>query len=192
MKRYRFFGGLLTAQANWLNQMASRGLRLIRTEKLLYEFEPCAPGAYQYQVEFVGEKSRRSASDYAAFLREMGYRVFFKNINLNYSIGKVRYRPWAEKGGRLATNGTTFNRELLIVEKANDGKPFALHTTIEDRIAYSTRLRNPWLFLCLIATALAILQHTWVWAIFAAIGLIGTIACQAEISKLKTQSRIQE
>lgn len=192
MKRYRFFGGLLAVQANWLNKMASRGQRLVRTEKLLYEFEPCAPGAYQYQVEFVGEKSWRSASDYAAFLREMGYHVFFKNINLNYSIGKVRYRPWAEKGGRLATNSTTFNRELLIVEKVNDGKPFALNTTTEDRIAYCARLRNPWLFLCLIAAVLALLQHTWVWAIFAAIGLIGTIAYQSEISKLKTQSRIQE
>ena len=37
--------------------------------------------------------------------------------------GKVRLRPWAEKGGRIATNATTFNRELLIVEKDNDGKP---------------------------------------------------------------------
>ena len=47
-----------------------------------------------------------------------------KNINLNYSVGKVRWRPWAEIGGRIATNTTTFNRELLIVEKENDGKPF--------------------------------------------------------------------
>ena len=53
----------------------------------------------------------------------MGYSVFYKNINLNYSVGKVRWRPWAEIGGRIATNTTTFNRELLIVEKENDGKP---------------------------------------------------------------------
>ena len=64
---------------------------------------------------------------------DMGYKVFFKNINLNYSVGKVRLRPWAEMGGCIATNATTFNRELLIVEKSNDGKPFELHTSYADR-----------------------------------------------------------
>ena len=36
-KCYRFFGGLLTVQKNWLNKMAEKGYRLIRTGKLLYE-----------------------------------------------------------------------------------------------------------------------------------------------------------
>ena len=56
--------------------------------------------------------AQSNAKDYFKFLEDMGYKVFFKNINLNYSVGKVRYRPWAEKGARIATNGTTFNREL--------------------------------------------------------------------------------
>ena len=43
-KRYRYFWTLLAAQSRWLNKMADRGLRLSRTEKLLYEFQPCAPG----------------------------------------------------------------------------------------------------------------------------------------------------
>lgn len=30
-KCYRFFGGLLTVQKNWLNKMAEKGYRLIRT-----------------------------------------------------------------------------------------------------------------------------------------------------------------
>ena len=122
-KCYRFFGGLLTVQKNWLNKMAEKGYRLIRTGKLLYEFEKCKPGQVQYCVEFIGQKSKANAEDYHDFLEEMGYSVFYKNINLNYSVGKVRWRPWAEIGGRVATNTTTFNRELLIVEKENDGKP---------------------------------------------------------------------
>lgn len=69
-KCYRFFGGLLIAQANWLNKMS-------------------------------------------------------------------------EKGGRIATNNSTFNRELLIVEKKNDGKPFELHTSFEDKENYYRNLRNP-------------------------------------------------
>ena len=132
-KYYRFFGGLFTAQEHWLNKMSEKGYRLIRAEKMLYEFEACKPDQVKYCVEFIGQKSKADASDYHEFLEGMGYKVFYKNINLNYSVGKVRLRPWAEKGGRIATNATTFNRELLIVEKDNDGKPFELHTSYEDK-----------------------------------------------------------
>ena len=61
----------------------------------------------------------------------MGYGLFYKNINLNYAIGKLRWRPWGEKGGHIATDATTFNRELLIVEKTDDGKTVELHTSYE-------------------------------------------------------------
>ena len=132
-KCYRFFGGLLNAQAKWLNKMSEKGYRLVRTGRMLYEFEKCNPDEVTYCVEFIGEKSKENATDYANFLEDMGYKVFFKNINLNYSVGKVRLRPWAEMGGYIATNATTFNRELLIVEKANDGKPFELHTSYADK-----------------------------------------------------------
>lgn len=111
-KCYHFFGGLLNAQANWLNKMSEKGYRLIRAGKMLYEFEECKPNEVKYCVEFIGEKSKENAKDYSLFLEDMGYKVFFKNINLNYSVGKVRWRPWAEKGGRIATNTTTFNREF--------------------------------------------------------------------------------
>lgn len=139
-KCYRFFGGLLNTQEKWLNKMSEKGYRLVRTGKLLYEFEKCKPDEVTYCVEFIGEKSKESSIDYANFLEDMGYKVFFKNINLNYSVGKVRWRPWAERGGRIATNTTTFNREILIVEKANDGKPFELHTSYDDKEKY---YRNP-------------------------------------------------
>ena len=42
-KCYHFFGGLLDAQANWLNKMSEKGYRLIRAGKMLYEFEECKP-----------------------------------------------------------------------------------------------------------------------------------------------------
>ena len=49
------------------------------------------------------------------------YQFLTFTQNLKRSL---RLRPWAEMGGCIATNATTFNRELLIVEKSNDGKPF--------------------------------------------------------------------
>lgn len=191
-KRYRFFGGLLSAQENWLNRMARRGLRLVRTSRLLYEFEPCQPGQVCYKVEFIGHKSHASALDYRNFLESMGYQVFFKNINLNYSVGKVCWRPWAEKGGRIARTSTTFNRELLIIEKENDGTPFALHTTYEDRRNYCKALRNPILFLFIASAVLWAVTRTWVWGLFALLSLIPLAGYQMELHRLKRQADISE
>ena len=145
MKQYRYFGGFLKAQEKWLNKMAKQGYRLVRVGKLLYEFEPCERGAYQYAVDFVANRSRKRSQDYKAFLEGCGYTVFYKNANLNYAIGKIRLRPWASGSGKIATDQTTFNREILLVEKENDGRPFVLHTSVADRIQMLKIWRNIWL-----------------------------------------------
>lgn len=101
-------------------------------------------------------------------------------------------RPWADKGGRIATNSTTFNRELLIVEKENDGKPFQLHTTYEDKQDYIKNMRKPWLFLFIVSAVLGIAMRQLVWGIFAVISLIGLIVFQLELRKLKKKADIKE
>ena len=191
-KYYRFFGGLLTAQANWLNKMSEKGYRLIRTGKMLYEFEECKPNQVKYCVEFIGQKSKDNAKDYHDFLEDMGYKVFYKSINLNYSIGKVRWRPWAEKGGRIATNATTFNRELLIVEKANDGKPFELHTSYEDKESYYSNLRNPWLLMMLMFAIFTVANRSIVLGMLTLILLIPVLVYQAEIMKNRHDAKTKE
>ena len=97
-------------QERWLNKMAHGGYRLVRTGKLLYEFETCQAGEFAYCAEFIGHMAGERAEEYCGFLKDAGYRVFYKNINLNYSLGKIRFRPWADKGGKIATDFTTFNR----------------------------------------------------------------------------------
>lgn len=189
---YRFFGGLLMTQENWLNKMAGKGYRLVRTTKAMYEFEECTAGQYQYKVEYIGQKSKRDAAEYVRFLEECGYRVFFKNINLNWSVGKVEVRPWAEKSGRIATQASTLYRELLIVEKENDGKAFELHTTFEDRKRYYRAMQKPWVFLFLVSTALGIAMRSIVWGVFGALSLVGAVLLQLEIGKLKKSSAIEE
>lgn len=191
-KYYRFFGGLLTAQANWLNKMSEKGYRLIRTGKMLYEFEECKPNQVKYCVEFIGQKSKDNAKDYHDFLEDMGYKVFYKSINLNYSIGKVRWRPWAEKGGRIATNATTFNRELLIVEKANDEKPFELHTSYEDKESYYSNLRNPWLLMVLMFAIFTVANRSIVLGMLTLILLIPVLVYQAEIMKNRHEAKTKE
>ena len=191
-KYYRFYGGLTVSQERWLNKMAKSGYRLIRTGKLLYEFEECDPGQYQYCVEFIGHKSKESAAEYARFLEDCGYRVFFKNINLNGNIGKAVARPWAEQGGRIATNSTTLNRELLIVEKVGDGKPFELYTTYEDKQDYYKNMRKPWIFLFLVSAVLTVAMRHLVWGVFAVISLFALIVFQVELGKFKKQAAIKE
>ena len=191
-KCYRFFGGLLNAQAKWLNKMSEKGYQLVRTETLLYEFEKCKPDEVTYCVEFIGEKSKENATDYADFLEDMGYKVFFKNINLNYSVGKVRWRPWAERGGRIATNTTTFNREILIVEKTNDGKPFELHTSYDDKEKYYRNLRNPWLFLLLLFALFAIIKYSIVLGIFSLVSAIPSILYQLQIIDVRQKAKTWE
>lgn len=191
-KCYHFFGGLLAAQEKWLNKMSSKGYRLIRTGKMLYEFEQCNPNEFQYRIDFIGEKSKTGADEYRSFLEDMGYKVFFKNINLNYSLGKARWRPWAEKGGRIATNATTFNRELLIVEKKNDGKPFELHTSYEDKARYYTNLRSPWLLILILFGAFGIAQRSILFLILAALSLVPVLIYQVSIMKIKSEAKTQE
>ena len=107
-------------------------------------------------------------------------------------MGKVEIRPWAEKGGRIATDATTLHRELLIVEKQNDGKPFELHTTYEDRIQYYQSMRRPWLFLFCVSAVLGLVMRSFVCAVFGTISLIGLVIFQIELFKLKKEEKTKE
>jgi len=191
-KLYRYFGGLLGSQEKWLNNMANCGYRLIETGKTWYKFEVCSPNEYQYCVDFIGGKSKEHAEDYKRFLEDLGYRVFYKNLNLQWSIGKVRGRPCAEPGGRIATNATTLDKELLIVEKRSDGNPFALHTTTEDRIQTIKHMQKPWLWSFLIFMACHLLITHWLWTVFAVFYCIPTVLFQIEILRLKKDATTKE
>ncbi len=46
----------------------------------------------------------------------MGYKVFYKNINLNYSVGKVRLRPWAEKRQQDMGIDDIFTEDVIYTE----------------------------------------------------------------------------
>ena len=151
---YRFYFSFLQPQERFLNRMAAAGWRLVRTGKLQYEFEPCAPGEWEYRVEFVAALSWADNQDYAEFLRGLGYDVFHKNVNLNWSVGKVQWRPYGKGLGQVATSPGAINKELLLVGKQRDGKPFQLHTTWADRARQQADFRNAWLALGLLLAVL--------------------------------------
>ena len=95
----------------------------------------------------------------------------------------------AEKGGRIATNATTFNRELLIVEKDNDGKPFELHTSYEDKENYYRNLRNPWLLILLMFAIFAVAKCSVVFGVLALVSLIPVLVYQPRLCRTNAKVR---
>jgi hypothetical protein len=200
-KCYRFFGGFLNNQENWLNKMAHKGYRLVKTGKLSYEFEEAMPEEYQYAVEFVAHKSYDKGKDYKCFLEEIGYKVYYKNANLNYSMGKVKWRPYGKGMGQISTNPGSYNKELFIVEKKNDGKPFELHTTITDKADYYKPIRNAWLTITVLLLCLSFWKYidvrvfSYETAIFMILGLLSMIPVmkyQKILSEFSLQAKIEE
>ena len=193
----RFFAGFMRSQERWLNSMADKGYRLVKTGKLEYTFDECEPGKYRYAVEYVGDKSMEDEEAYKAFLEDMGYTVFYKNINLDFSTAKLVYRPWANKGGRISTTGSTLFKELLIVEKENDGTEFRLHTEKEDRIEYYKRLSHPWYFAVFLCLALMVIYWPMVLPVVLFAGLTALFALpiiimECRIHKIKKDKELEE
>lgn len=210
----RYHLDFLDGQENWLNRMAAAGWRLERCHILSYEFEPCPPGAYEYAVELAADKTASQVESYRALLGDMGYRTWTKNLNVNYSVGHVRWRPWAGRGrASLATTSglgdtSRFNQELLIVERPAQGEPFRLHTGLEDRLgAYRlTRRTYAWgagLMLGLgvlagvqlLRGALTLVGGSILLAaalVFAALWGLPALRLLAKVKELEEESRIHE
>ncbi|MBD7912455.1 DUF2812 domain-containing protein [Clostridium cibarium] len=146
-KAYKYFINFLDGQENWLNEMASKGYRLIKTGQLCYYFEKCQPNEYQYKIELVINKTYKELQEYRSFLTSLNINSFEKNINLGkFSIGEIRVRPYTNTKATIATNPGMINRELLILEKKNDDIPFKIHSNLKETIKYFKYIRNVFLF----------------------------------------------
>ena len=193
MVKRRYFGPMLRAQARWLNKMSARGWRLAGTGKLEYSFIPCEPGEYQYAVAYVGNMPRARGEEFASRLSLLGYKTWFKNVNLQWSYGKARWNPAGEPGARLVSERTTLDRELLIVERRAEPGEFRL-CTVEEELEALRVMRRRCLcaslaFAALGALALALglctpLQSLALWA-FGAIFAAPCAAYSLRILKLK-------
>ena len=64
-----------------------------------------------------------------------------------FSAGKFQYRPYANPGGKWATSRGMINREILILERENDGKPFDIYSNVKDKITALRERRKPHLYL---------------------------------------------
>ncbi len=188
---HRFFAGLLLSQEKWLNKTARGGYRLKSTDKTTCTFEESAD-EWEYRVEYVDYMPKGEADGYVGFLRELGYEVFFKNINLNYSMGKVYFNPFNKKCNRLVSDATNLNREILIVGKRKDSKPFQLRTSNDDKIRYFLALSYPWFGFTAAFAVTAVIMKSAVMAAVAGVFLITTIIIIINLLRLKKEHRLHE
>lgn len=135
IKKIRFFLNPIEGQEKWLNEKVTEGLKLSKVGRIIYEFKKCEPNQFQYAVDYIGNKSNTQRKEYESFLDEVGVTYYERPLNIGqFSIGRVKYRPYANKGGKLATSSEMINREILILEKEHDGKPFEIYSNIGDKI----------------------------------------------------------
>jgi hypothetical protein len=151
IKKFKIFLNPIEGQEKWLNEKAAEGLRLSKVGRFFYEFQNCKTNEYQYAVDYIGNNSNANRKEYESFLDEVGIKYFEKPLNIGqFSIGKVKCRPYANNGGRVATSWGMINRELLILEKENNGKPFNIYSNVEDKIQALKERRKPHIYLLIL------------------------------------------
>lgn len=197
MKKIRYFIDFMDRQQAWLNEMAEKGYRLCGTTRLGYEFSDCTPGSYTYVVQYVAEKSLAQLNQYRAYLEEMGYVYYGKNINMQFGFkAKLRYTG---KRLQLATNPGLLNQELLIIEVPK-GEQLEVFTTAKECYEYYQMLRNVFLgatvFLLLMAclgrTKVELFGHVYVdeqFFILQALVLVLCIPCLVIAIRMAKRTR---
>ncbi|MBQ8547403.1 MAG: hypothetical protein IJ427_02805, partial [Lachnospiraceae bacterium] len=81
----------------------------------------------------------------------------------------------------------TLHKELLIIEKENDGTAFSLCATFEQRYEAYSRLRLWGIIGLIVMLVLAIAGKSIMWGILAVLPLVWTVLFHSEIRKLKKE-----
>lgn len=138
MKVFKIFFSDIDKQEKWLNSMAQKKLRLIKTSKLFYYFEE-TPIKYAYQVQCVFDKNVDELNEYIEFLRETNINVLKKN----FAVGSVvhKKRKLDPLSGNIKKD-QNYNSELLILEKIDDGNSFQIYSTNKDKLDYYKKVRR--------------------------------------------------
>ena len=147
-------------------------------------------------MDFVADKSYAKSKDYKAFLESMGYRTFYKNVNVGIFL-TAKWRPWGEGLGQIATAPGSYQKELIIVEKKKDGKPFELHTDLTDLLTLYRKIRTAYFWYAggMFALSLMLWIYTvWMKSVYMALGamLCGALGLLWLIPGLKTSKKVRK
>lgn len=199
MRQYRYFFLFIHAQQTYLNRMATKGYRLTHCGIAAYDFEKSTEPV-EYQIEYIADQSAASYRRYLALIEELGYTSFLKNINLNYTAGRMKLR-FTGHGLHMQTSKDLINHELLIIEKPL-GTSLDAYTTYEDQLHYLTSLRNIYLqyvifLLFMIILFMIKLSASMIWLTGLALlcfltAFIAVIRSELQIHKLKQEHTLFE
>lgn len=159
IKKFKFFFNPITDLTEWLNNMSNKGYRLINVGNVFYYFEECGKSKYEYDVDYIANKSYEDLLEYENFLDESNIRYIEKAGSIGkISMGNVRWRPYADKGAKIATSGGMIKREFLILEKEKDNKLFEIYSTLEDKIQALKIMRKPIIAMNILITFLLLVK----------------------------------
>ncbi len=160
IRKFKFFFSPVIGLTKWLNKMSDEGYRLMKVGNIFFYFDECEKGKYRYAVDYVANKSYSDLKDYESFLQESNIRCIEKQGSIGkVSFGNIRWRPFADKGAKIATSNGMIKREFLILEKENDGNPFEIYTTIEDKINALKIMRRPTITMIIFAAVMLIFAN---------------------------------
>lgn len=149
MKKFRLFFNSIEGRKKWLNHIAKEGycLQSIRGKGIMYEFvESDKP--YEYAVQYIGYMSNKERIEYQSLLKDLGYHYWNVAINVGQiSYGRMKWRPYADLQGQIATSPGMINREILVIEKRADQKPFQLFSDNQSSILDLKRRRRSYIYL---------------------------------------------
>lgn len=147
----------IKGRERYLNRMAEKGYRLVKSGAFLHQFIESEDKNYRYNVEYIGHLNNEGRKKYIEFLDELGINSFSAPINMGkFAIGNVRFRPYADKDGMIATSMGMINREILISEKIDDGKFFETFSDDEDKIENLKKRTKPYIYLLIFTAVIAI------------------------------------
>ncbi|NLJ75175.1 MAG: DUF2812 domain-containing protein [Firmicutes bacterium] len=146
MRKFRLFINPVEGRKKWLNEQASKGLRLKHAGRFLYTFEPSAE-PYEYDVQYIGYMANWDRKEYESFLQQLDFNYWTVSINVGkFAFGSVRLRPYARGVGKVATSPGMIGQELMILEKRSDGKPFDVFSDEESVLESLQERQKPYLY----------------------------------------------
>lgn len=172
IRKFKFFFRPITSLTKWLNQMSAKGYRLIKVGSIFYYFKKSRKEKYIYTVDFVANKSYSELKEYQSFLNELSIKHMTKPTSIGkMSKGNIRLRPFADSNARIATSNGMIKKELLILEKEDDGKGFEINTNIKDKINSLKKMRKPTIVMLifvgiLILTCITNITSQYQWSLF--------------------------
>ncbi|MDO5714870.1 MAG: DUF2812 domain-containing protein [Tissierellia bacterium] len=127
----RIFFNPIEGREKYLNEMASKGYRLIKSGSIFHKFEKTNNHDRKYSVQYVGHLSNKKRIEYEDFIKNLNVKSTSAPLNIGkVTLGNVRYRPYHNT---IATSPGAINKEILILE-CEKGKEIPVFTDKESKL----------------------------------------------------------